>query len=263
MSPTPSRRSPIVLALVLVGASSVLAGCGDAGAHLPAGGSSLSYGSSGTGSGVLDSVLGADPGPTAANALGSSGVDDPILAGYDGLDETTGLDETSGIGGDDPWAAAANDWDQGEGSMATAGSSPMLDDGFSNVGYGYGGPVSDYGGYGFGDGVSFSSAGGYGVASYGGVGAMGGIGGFGMDPGLGMNGGIIDDGGVDTGPDPSMDPGIVTGSADPGFAPPAAVIDDGGAVDVGGGVDMGGMDVGGMDVGGGIDAGGFEPAAVF
>ena len=56
-------------------------------------------------------MLGGDPGPTSTVGVGSA-LEDPVLAGYDGIDELGSL------GGDDLFARASADWNDDEGSMA-------------------------------------------------------------------------------------------------------------------------------------------------
>jgi hypothetical protein len=214
---------------MLVGASFLLTGCGDEGAHLPAGmtGSSAAY-SSATGNDVVDSVLGSDPGPQMAGV--STMVDDPVLAGYDGIDS---LD---GAGLDDPYSRAIADWSETEGSLGTMdGEFDDYDDDFMPVGYG-----GD--GYGYGDDLYGYGGGVLGAAAYGGYGDAG----F-MDAGM-MDAGFEDPGLMDAG---FEDPGF----ADPGFVDAGF---DAGMVDVGfdPGVDPGiGMDAGFVDPGIGMDAG--------
>lgn len=79
-------RSTRLIALSLLGASVLFAGCGDEGAHLPTGMSqSAALGAdSGIGVHAIDSVLGGDPGPSTTVGVGSM-LEDPVLAGYDGV----------------------------------------------------------------------------------------------------------------------------------------------------------------------------------
>jgi hypothetical protein len=233
-------RRPFITTLALVGAMTLFAGCGDPGAHLPAGmtGSSAAYTSSETG--VIDSVLGGDPGPSMAGV--SSLVDDPVLSSYDGVDSLDGI-ETS-----DAFRQAANDWNENEGSanvMMSNLDDLGLDDDPMPVGSGYGNG-SGYGGY--GNGLDLGGYG-YGGANLQAASFNGGYGGVDMmdagfdqgfiDPGL-------DDGGFDAGFDPGMDVGgFDTGGFDAGFDP---------------GIDTGGFDAGfdpGLDTGG-FDTGGFD-----
>lgn len=278
---TYSRRpARLALLLTLVGATALLAGCGD-GAHMPAGSNAASmYGSSGgTGVGAIDSALGIDPGPTGPTGV-TSAIDDPVLAGYDGVDSVGSLN------GDDLWGRAANDWDESAGLATTAlDDDPMLDDGFEPVGYGYGA-----GGYGDGWGSTLGTAGLYnsygygGAAGYGGYGndlgvaSLGGAGMYGAGDMYG-NGGLIDDptlgdigfddlgGSID---DPSIGIGAADTSLDDGgfdfnagFSPVMDTGFDTGGFDPGI-VDTGGFDTGGFDAGfdpgfGGADMGGFDP----
>ncbi len=248
---TKSRR-PIATCLLLVGATFLLAGCGDEGSHLPAGmtGSSTMYASAGS-----SSILDSDPGPLDAGVR--SGVDDPVLADYDLVDQVSALSN------DDPLARAAADWNDTEGSLGGLDSGyddfddfddPMYDDGYGGYG-GYGDGWGD-GLYGYGNNL-------LGAAAYGGVGVAGygGYGGF-VDPGFGdpgiIDGGIDDpgfiDGGFDAGfVDAGMDVGFVDAGVDAGFDPGFA--------------DVGGFDVGGFDAGivdpGFADVGGFDAGIVF
>jgi len=247
-----SSIRPLATTLVLVGAMTLFAGCGDEGAHLPAGmsGSSASYTGGATGIDAVDSVLGEDPGPATAG-IGSAGVDDPVLAGYDGVDSVDG----SSL--DDAYARAANDWTENEGSGSTA----LLDDPYGDdlmpVGYGRG-----YGDdYGYGDGI-FGTA--LSAAGYGGAGLMD-AGLYGGDD-LGMMDAGIDD--VDMFDDTGFDAGFVdtgfdaggfdAGAMDIGFEDPGF---DAGIADVG--MDVG-MDAGFVDPGfdAGIDVGGFDAGVV-
>ena len=254
---TASRR-PIATSLLLVGAMTLFAGCGDEGAHLPAGmtGSSAAYSAGGGAEGV-DAFLGGDPGPQTAGV--TSQIDDPVLAGYDGIDEVGEL------GTDDVYGRAISDWNETEGALNGLDSDINLDDdGFLPAGYGgYGG------GYGYDDGLGFNSGYGYGNGLM--TAAMSGVGygdaglmdaGF-VDPGFEDPGfvdpGFEDPGFVDPGfVDPGFDAGIDPGFADPGFD--AAVADPGfvdagfdpGVADVGfdpGFVDAGVADVGIVDAG--------------
>lgn len=240
---------PLATMLMLAGAMTLFAGCGDEGAHLPAGmsGSSASYTAGGTtGVDVIDDVLGGDPGPQTAGV--STMVDDPVLAGYDGVE---------GAGLDDPYSRAINDWSETEGSLGALDSSDLDDYGDDDllpVGYGNGG----YGGYGYGGNI-------LGAAAYGGYGA--GFQNAGMmdagfeDPGL-MDAGFEDPGFADPGLDAGtmdvgfdagagFDPGIDAGAGmdagfvDPGFDAGAGMVDVG--FDAGAGMDVG------MEVGGGIE----------
>lgn len=236
------RRSPLAMLVVLGGTLLLLSGCGgDAGAHLPAGmtGSSAAHTAGGpSGVDAIDSVLGGDPGPVTGGV--STMVDDPVLAGYDGIDTIGGL------GGDDVWSRAVSDWSENEGSIGLGGLGAGLDDEPMPVGYG--------GGYGAGDGWGYGGA----LLSAGGM-YGGGVGMNAFDPGF-QDPGLMDAGMID---DPGMvDPGFV----DAGFDAPAPVMDAGFAdpgidmapVDVGmdaGFVDAGVADVGMVDAGIGMDAG--------
>jgi hypothetical protein len=251
-------RRPIITTLTLVGAMSLFAGCGDPGAHLPAGmtGSSAAYTSSQ--SGVVDSVLGGDPGPATTGV--SSMVDDPVLSGYDDAAMLDGI-ETS-----DVFQQAASDWNDNEGSVTTMSSN--LDDlgldddpmpvGYDS-GYGYGGGYgNDFGAGSYGYGGAGLQSASFGADAYGGIGAMdAGI----MDAGF-DDGGIMD-AGFDPGFDAGFDPGLDVGGFDAGFDPGMDVGGfDPGFADAGfdPGLDVGGFDAGfdpGMDVGG-FDAGGFD-----
>jgi hypothetical protein len=228
---TAASRRPLAAVLVLVGASFLFTGCGDPGAHLPAGSSGANY-AGGSGNDVIDSVFGTDPGPQMTGVQTS--VDDPVLAGYDGIDTIDGLSGdglTSGLGVDDPYNQAIADWNEHEGSIdAFDNGVDDFDDDFEPVGYG--GGYDDGWGYG-GD---------YGIASTGGWGGAGMMD-AGFDPG------VEDPGFTDAG---FEDPGF----ADPGFdAAPVDVGMDPGVVDAG--VDSaafmdpgaGAVDVGGMDAG--------------
>lgn len=243
-------RRPIATSLLLVGAMLLLTGCGDAGSHLPAG-------MTGSGSAHLTpaggDVLGSDPGPLAAGV--ASGVEDPVLAGYDGLEEIDSL------ASDDPFSRASQDWSETEGSLSTMGSAALddlgLDEGPMPVGHGGyddGWGSGGLGGYGS---VGLSSAG-YG-GGWGGNAALvdGGMVGAGMDDLSGLDTGLEDpgfvDGAFDAGfVDAGMDVGFVDagfdGGIDPGFV-------DAGAADFG--VDPGFVDTGFADVGA-VDVGGFD-----
>ena len=236
----PKSNRPIIMLAMLVGASFLLTGCGDEGAHLPAGmnGSSAAY-SSASGNDVIDSVLGADPGPTMTGV--STSVDDPVLAGYDGIDSADGL------GIDDPYSRAVADWNETEGSLGgldDTGEFDDFDDDFMDVGYGGGGGYGYgddiYGGYGYGgNGLSAAAYGGYGDAGM-------------MDAGM-MDPGFEDPGFADAGfEDPGFaDPGMDAGMMDVGFDPGIADVGmDAGFVDAGVGMDAGFVDAGiGMDAG--------------
>lgn len=215
-------KSPIATALVLVGAMTLFAGCGDEGSHLPAGMSNASASSAtggATGIDAVDDLLGGDPGPEQAGV--STMLDDPVLAGYDGIDSVGGL------GIDDPYSRASEDWNSTEGSLGGLSGNYDLDsdDDLMPVGYGRG--------HGYGDDFGF---GGYG----------GGVLATAMTGGWGGTGGIMDagpmDAGLDTGLDmASMDPAVDMSGMDMGVA------------DVG--MDMGGMDVGMVDADVGFDPG--------
>jgi hypothetical protein len=249
----PNYRRPLLTAALLVGACALFAGCGDEGGHLPASlnGTNAAYATAGTG-GLFDE----DPG--ALDAGVRSGVDDPVLQDVSLEDPALAGDglATEGLATDDPWASADADWDEHEGSMATAFSNTGLDD----VAFDDDLAPVGYGGYGsgYGDGWGIGSAL-VGAASFSNVGAF--DGGFADDPGLVDPGfadpgfddpGIADAGFMDAGFD---DPGVVDagfdGGFDPGFADPGfdAGVADAGFVD------------GGFDAG--FDAGGFDPGVVF
>lgn len=235
--------------LLMVGSLLLLSGCGDEGAHLPAGMMGGSTYASSQGS----DLLGGDPGPLDGGVR--SGVDDPVLT------DTTGLDELGSLASDDPFQRAVSDWNDGTGSLG-GGIDDIdldagLDDDFLPAGYD---------GYGYGDGYGFDDGYGYGgnvlaAASYGGVGMDAGL----IDPGF-DDPGMIDagledpgfiDGGFDAGfIDAGMDVGFVDAGFDAGFDPGFA---DVGFSDVGfdAGFDPGFADVGSFDVGG-FDAGGFD-----
>ncbi len=240
-------RRPIATSLLLIGAMTLFAGCGDEGAHLPAGmtGSSAAYASAGG-----NDILGGDPGPQ--NAGVTSQIDDPVLAGYDGIDEVGSL------GTDDVYGRAISDWNDTEGSMSGLDSDIGLEDDFLPAGYGgYGG------GYGYDDGMGFNSGYGYGNGLM--TAAMGGAGygnaglmdaGF-VDPGF-EDPGFEDPGFIDAGFDAGMDPGFVDAGFDPGIADVGmdpGFVDAGfdpGIADVGfdpGFVDAGIADVGMVDAG--------------
>lgn len=237
-------RRPTATPLVLVAAMVLFAGCGDEGAHLPAGMTGASAAHAGTtGVDVLDDVIDGDPGPGTEGV--STMVDDPILAGYDGLDAADGLSL------DDPYSQAINDWNETEGSIGGLDSMDSFDDfgdeGLMHAGYGGPGYGSGYGlGYGYGAGVLSAAA-------YGGSGA-GGL----MDAGL-LDAGLEDPGLMDPGfedpgfADPGIDAGIADAGFDPGMVDPgidAGVIDAGMDVGmVGTGFDAGAIDVGGFDAG--------------
>lgn len=253
-------RARLALALTLVGASVLLAGCGD-GAHLPAG---MNGASGASGGDALSSVLGADPGSQLASQ--SSSLDDPVLGDY------AGINDVDALGEGDMWANAESDfYDDGAGSALSTASldTPLMDDPYAD-GYGYGrntgygndgwGGSLGYGGlansYGYGNGV----IGGVGMASYG-MAGLGGMADGGMiDPTIGDFDPTFDDlgGSID-------DPSIGIGAAD-------TSIDDGmgglGGFDFGSPMDLGGSDLGGSDFGsgpvdfGGADIGGFDAAPV-
>lgn len=248
-------RRPIATSLLLIGAMTLFAGCGDEGAHLPAGmtGSSAAY-SSGSGEGI-DALLGGDPGPQMTGV--TSQIDDPVLAGYDGIDEVGQL------GTDDVYGRAISDWNETEGSLSGLDSDIGLEDDFMPVGYGGYGGGSGYGygngldaGYGYGNGVMTAAMNGGGYGGYGGnAGLM--DAGF-EDPGM-VDPGFVDPGfedpgfvdpGFDAGIDPGfVDPGFDAGIADPGFVDAGF---DPGVADVGfdpGIVDAGIADVGMVDAG--------------
>lgn len=229
---------PFTTSLMLLGAMALFAGCGDQDAHLPAGmsGASSAYSGS-TGVDVLDDVIDGDPGGSHAGV--SSMADDPVLAGYDGVDGTGGL------GIDDPYSRAVSDWNETEGSLGGLDDlDPGMDDGMIPAGYGGYGDGYGYGG----DVLGMGLAGGYG--GYGNVGVM--------DAGM-MDAGFDDPGFVDPGfEDPGFDAGFTSVGFDPGLVDPgidAGVVDagmDAGFVDPGfdaGVVDTGFADVGGFDAG--------------
>lgn len=227
-------RRPIATSLLLVGSMVLLAGCGDEGAHLPAGMtvSSAAYSSAGGGDGV-DGFLGGDPGATTTGI--SSQIDDPVLAGYDGIDEIGEL------GTDDIYGRAISDWNETEGAMSGLDSDIGLDDdGFQPAGYGgygggYGNRAGLNSGYGYGNGLMTAALNGNG---YGGNAGL-------MDAGF-QDPGFADAGFVDPGfEDPGFaDAGFDAGIADPGFVDPGfdAGIADPGFVDAG--FDPGVADVG-------------------
>lgn len=232
-----SKIRPIATALVLVGATVLFAGCGED-AYLPASLDGSSY-------------------SDVSNV--TRPIDDPVLAGYDGVDSDTALDT------DDPFSQAANDWNDVEGSMSTGLlDDPGYDDGFMPVGYGSG--------YGYGDGIFGTAL----TTAWGGAGGIMDVGLWGGDAGIMDAGfedpGLLDDGGFDAGFDPgldaaAMDPGFDAGFVDPGMD--AGFVDpgfDAGAMDVGavdvGPVDVGGFDAGMMDVGA-VDVGGFDVGVGF
>jgi hypothetical protein len=249
-------RRPIATSLLLVGSMILFAGCGDDGAHLPAGMTGASAAYSATGTDGVEGFLGGDPGPTTAGV--SSQIDDPVLAGYDGIDEVGEL------GTDDVYGRAIADWNENEGSMSSLDSDIGLDDGgLMPAGYG--------GGYGYDDG-GFNAGFGYGNGLM--TAAMNGTG-WGGNAGL-MDAGFEDPGFADAGfvdpgfEDPGFaDAGFDAGIADPGFVDPgfAAGADPGfvdagfdpGVADVG--FDPGIADAGVMDVG--IDAGAGIEGMVF
>ncbi len=188
----PKSRRPIAMLALLVGASVMFAGCGDEGAHLPAGmtGSSAALVTT-AGS---DSILDNDPGQLDTTL--TSNLEDPVLqdASLDTLDAA-----------DDPWAAASSDWDEHEGSVAASFSNDALDDvafddDFTPVGN-YGSSYDD--GWGVGSGITSMAS----VSA----GAM--IDPSFEDPGV-MDAGI-DDAGID-------DAGVM----DAGFDDPAMAADD-------------------------------------
>lgn len=245
-----------ITAVLLVGATLLLTGCGDQGDHLPAGmsGSSSMYG---TGGGDL---LGGDPGPLDAGVR--SGVDDPVLT------DTSSLDEVGALSTDDPFQEAVSDWNEDAGVLGEGIDDLDAYADMEPIGYGggYGGGYgSDWGrsGYGYGAGV-------LGAAAYGSAVGMGA--GF-VDPGFedpGMlDAGLEDpgfiDGGFDAGfVDAGLDVGFVDAGFDAGFDPGMdAGFVDAGVADVGfaGGFDPG-MDAGFVDAGvadaGFVDVGGFD-----
>jgi hypothetical protein len=264
------RRSRFtILALSLLGATVLFAGCGD-GAHLPAGATSADLASSG--GSALDGILGGDPG--AANVGLNTGIDDPVL------DDYSGIDDVDALNGDDMWANAENDFDNEVGGLSTASlDMPLMDDpygddyaysgGYGDDGYGYAGDgwgsalgtSNLYNSYGYGAGIT----GGVGMASYGAAGIDGGmLGGEMIDPTIG---------------DPTMDPTFddLGGSIDDpsiGIGAADTSIDDGGfgGFDFGSPVDFGSSDFSGGDFGGadfsapvdfgGVDVGGFDAGAV-
>lgn len=259
-----TKRRPIATPLLLVGAMVLFAGCGDEGAHLPAGmsGASASYAEGATGVDVIDDVLGGDPGPADAGV--STMVDDPVLTGYDGLDSVDGYSL------DDPYSQAVADWNDSEGSvggLSTLDLDAGMDDDFLPAEYGRAGGLGagwDDGLYGYGSGV-------LGAAGYGGVGMMdGGL----MDAGM-LDAGLDDPGLMDAGFDPGLDPGMVDPGLDAGmmgvgFDP--GLVDPGidpGVIDAG--LDAGFVDTGFVDTGfdagiadiGAVDVGGFDAGIVF
>lgn len=237
-------RRPIATSLLLVGAMTLFAGCGDEGAHLPAGmtGSSAAYTSAGG-----NDLLGGDPGPSTAGV--TSQIDDPVLAGYDGIDE---LDT---LGTDDVYGRAISDWNETEGALNGLDSDINLDDdGFLPAGYGgYGGGYGSDDGYGYGNGIMTAAMSGVGYGNAGFMDAGFADPGF-EDPGFIDPGfedpGFVNPGFVDAGFDPGFvdagfDPGFVDAGFDPGFV-------DAGVADVGfdpGFVDAGVADAGMLDAG--------------
>ncbi len=206
-----SSRRPIATSLLLVGSMFLLAGCGDQGAHLPAGmtGSSAAY-----------------AGTTAVGV--STMVDDPVLAGYDGIDAVGGL------GTDDVYGRAIADWNETEGALGgldTDIEDDFGDDGFLPVGYGGGG-------YGYGDDFGYGGGYGYGNGIMTAAMSGGGWGGAGlMDAGF-VDPGFEDPGFVDAGFDPGfadvgMDPGFANVGFDPGFVDAGVGVADIGVADVG------------------------------
>lgn len=237
-----SRRS-LVAALLLVSAMTMLTGCGDEGAHLPAGmtGASAAVLQESTGTDAISSALGADPGASPASL--TSPIDDPILG-------DTGPDiDLLSMDTDDPFAAAQSAWDDTAGALTPTTFDDSFNDGFQRVGYG---------GRGYGDGLfgtAFSTAGawgGLGVASMGNAGFIDPGMDAGIDPGFdaGIDPGFDAGAGFDPGMDVGMDPGVGFDpgmDASVGFDPGMDVAADPGFADVGG------MDAGMMDVG--FDAG--------
>jgi hypothetical protein len=211
---------PVATTIALLGAMILLTGCGSSGAMLPPG----------------TNVPSEEPMGVVTP------VDDPIMAGYDGVDTI----ESASM--DDPYAQAVSDWNETTGSLGGVDDF-SLDDEPLPVGYG-GGYGDDYG------------YGGYGFAS-----------------GYGYGGGLVDDGLMSAGfedpgfPDPGFDDmggGFDAGLEDPGFVDGGF---DAGFVDVGmdagfvdAGFDAGAMDVG-MDAGfadvGMVDVGGFDAGIGF
>lgn len=240
---TSARRSRTALALSLLGAGVLLTGCGS-GDQLPAGSMGLS-----------------------SNSSALTNTDDPVMAGYDGIDSVDSSSADSVFGG------TGDDFGDGGSALMDAGmdvglDDPMLDGGLDPVGYGgyddgygYGGN----GGYGYGRNSGYGN--GWGSAlglsglntGYGGVG-MAGLGGVGMAGlgGYGTGGMAIDDPGVVGFGSDIFGDDLGGSIADPsvGFGAADTSIDDGGQYDFSGGFDtsIGGFDPG-FDVGSSVDSG--------
>lgn len=95
----------------------MLSGCGDSSARLPMGMTGVdAVNSGGTESGLFST----DPGPLTPTI--ARGIDDPILAEYNGIDDTATL-----LTRDDPFARAVSDWNDHEGMLADLGSTSLED----------------------------------------------------------------------------------------------------------------------------------------
>lgn len=247
-------RRPIATSLLLIGSMVLFAGCGDEGTHLPAGMTGASAAVSTSGTDGVEAFLGGDPGPTTAGV--TSQIDDPVLAGYNGIDDIGSL------GTDDLYGRAESDWNENEGAMSGLDSDIGLDDpGFEPVGYGGG-----YGNGGFDSGYGYSNGLMTAAVGNGGYGGNAGLVNAGFeDPGFadpGLDAGMVDPGFEDPGfADPGFDAGIADpGFVDPGFSAGAADVGfDPGVADVG--FDPGIADAGVADIG--IDAGAGIEGMVF
>jgi hypothetical protein len=111
MDRSPHRRL-LLIALTLTGAMVLFAGCGPTDSELMQS-SNVSASSPVAGVAVSD-VLGTDPSISPATM---TSIDDPVLGDADSV---------PGLDGDDVYAAAANDWDEHEGSLG--GLSTISDD---------------------------------------------------------------------------------------------------------------------------------------
>jgi hypothetical protein len=203
---SPHRR-PLLIALALVGATVLFSGCGPTDSELM---QTSKVSSSSPVSNVLgdDNVLGTDPSITPA---AMTTLDDPVLGEADSV---------PGLEGDDPFAAAATDWDDHEGSM---GGLSTIDDSMDDAPM----PVGYDGGYGGYD----DSVGSLSVASVGAGPAM-------MDAGF-DDPGVADAGVADAG---FEDPGVgAAGVMDVGMDP---AVDPSVGIDAGVGIDP---SVGGID----------------